>query len=41
MAKGYKQEYEVNYTEVFAPVARHDIIRLMIALVAQNSWSIF
>ena len=26
---------------VFAPVARHDTIRLAISLVAQNSWSIF
>ena len=41
VAKGYKQEFGVNYKEVFAPVARHDIIRLVIALVAQKSWHIF
>lgn len=37
VAKGYKQEYCVDYTKVFAPVARHDKIRLMIALAAHNS----
>ena len=41
MAKGYKQEHGVDYTEVFAPVARHDTIKMVIALAAQNSWPIF
>lgn len=41
MAKGYAQQYGVDYTEVFAPVARLDTIRMIIALAAQQSWSIF
>lgn len=41
VAKGYKQEFGVGYREVFALVARHDTIRLMIALAAWNSWPIF
>jgi len=26
---------------VFAPIARHDTIRLVITIAAQNSWAIF
>ena len=41
VAKGYAQQYGVDYTEVYAPVARLDTIRLVIALAAQEGWSIF
>ena len=41
VAKGYKQEYGIDYTEVFALVARHDTIKLVIALATQNSWPIY
>ena len=40
VAKGHKQQFGVDY-KVFAPVARQDTIRLVIALAAQNSWPIF
>ena len=41
VAKGYSQKYGVDYTEVFAPVARMDTIRMIIALVARKNWTIF
>ncbi|RDX70119.1 hypothetical protein CR513_50672, partial [Mucuna pruriens] len=36
-----QQKFGVDYKEVFAPIARHDTVRLIIAHAAQNSWSIF
>lgn len=41
VAKGYKQEFDVDYKEVFAPVARLDTIRLVLATAAQNSWHVY
>ncbi|KAA3452480.1 retrovirus-related Pol polyprotein from transposon TNT 1-94 [Gossypium australe] len=41
VTKGYSQELGIDYKEVFALDARHDTIRMVIALAAQNSWSIF
>lgn len=41
VAKGYAQQYGIDYTEVYAPVARLDTIRLVIALAAQEGWNIF
>ncbi|GKU96391.1 hypothetical protein SLEP1_g9632 [Rubroshorea leprosula] len=41
VAKGYKQEFGVDYQEVATSVARHDTIRLVISSVAQNSWPAF
>jgi hypothetical protein len=41
VAQDYKKEYGVDYNEVFALVARHDTIRLIIALAFKNSWPIF
>ena len=31
----------MDHTEVFAPVARIDTVRMIIALAAQKNWTIF
>ncbi|KAK7341501.1 hypothetical protein VNO80_24432 [Phaseolus coccineus] len=41
VVKGYAQEYGVDYTEVFAPVARMDTVRMIIAVAAQRGWGIY
>ncbi|GKV24533.1 hypothetical protein SLEP1_g34135 [Rubroshorea leprosula] len=41
MAKGYKQQHGVDYEEVFAPVARLEMVRLILSLAAENKWKIF
>lgn len=40
VAKGYSQQYGVDYAEVFTLVARLDTIRLVISLAAQKKWTI-
>lgn len=41
VVKGYAQKYGVDYNEVFAPVARWDTIRVVLALAAQKGWTVF
>ena len=41
VAKGYVQRRGVDYNEVFAPVARIETIRLVIAIAASNGWEIY
>ena len=36
VAKGFSQKYGFDYTETYSPVARHDSIRLVLAIVAQE-----
>lgn len=40
VAKGYVQQPGVDYEDAFAPVARIETIRLLIALAASNNWEI-
>ncbi|KAL9272083.1 Retrovirus-related Pol polyprotein from transposon TNT 1-94-like protein, partial [Drosera capensis] len=40
VAKGFFQRHDIDYDEVFAPVARLETIRLIISLAAQNQWKI-
>ncbi|XP_047162016.1 uncharacterized mitochondrial protein AtMg00820-like [Vigna umbellata] len=41
VAKGYAQHYGVDYTEVFALVAKLDTIRIILSMAAHNGWIIF
>ncbi|KAL4379639.1 hypothetical protein GQ457_02G024950 [Hibiscus cannabinus] len=41
VAKGYAPQHGINYNEVFAPVARWDTIRVVIATAPQNGWSVY
>lgn len=40
VAKGYSQKHGVDYTEVYAPVARMDTVRMIVAMAAKNGWEI-
>ncbi|KAM1503465.1 hypothetical protein ACFX15_027859 [Malus domestica] len=41
VAKGYSQKPGIDFNETFAPVARLDTIRTLIALAAQKEWQLF
>ena len=37
VVKGYAQQYGVDYQETFAPVARYDTIKLILAFASHSS----
>ncbi|CAA7016056.1 unnamed protein product [Microthlaspi erraticum] len=41
VAKGYHQKHGIDFHEVFAPVARWDTIRSILALAAKRDWSVY
>nr|CAN78660.1 hypothetical protein VITISV_044392 [Vitis vinifera] len=40
VVKGYAQMFGVDFSETFAPIARLDTIRMLLALAAQKGWNI-
>jgi hypothetical protein len=40
VVKGYTQQHDIDYDEVFVPVARLDSVRLLIALAAHKGWEV-
>jgi hypothetical protein len=40
VAKGYVQREGIDFEEVFAPVARLDSVRLLLAVAAQETWAV-
>jgi hypothetical protein len=40
VAKGYAQHEGVDYDEVFAPMARIETVRLLIAVAAKRGWQV-
>lgn len=40
VAKGYSQEYGVDFDEIYAPVTRLETVRMLLALAAMNFWQV-
>ena len=41
VAKGFTQEYEIDYEETFAPIACISFVRVLLAVVAASKWDLF
>jgi hypothetical protein len=41
VAKGFTQQHRIDFNETFASVARMDIVKIMLAITAQNIWYVY
>ena len=41
VARGFTQQPDIDFNETFAPVARMDTVRTVLAIVAQNKWPVY
>ena len=40
-ARGFTQQPDIDFNEMFAPVARMDTVRTVLAISAQNKWHVY
>ena len=38
VSRGFTQQLGIDFNEMFAPIARMDTVRTVLAIVAQNKW---
>jgi Reverse transcriptase (RNA-dependent DNA polymerase) len=38
VVKGYTQAYGIDYQEIFAPVAKMNIVKILLSLAINNGW---
>jgi Reverse transcriptase (RNA-dependent DNA polymerase) len=40
VAKGYTQTYGINYHETFAPIAKMNIVWILLSITVNNYWTL-